>query len=174
MNLLDSNNPSITKPLWWSGFHVSCDEGIEKLNQYKTKLDVYTDTDSELSKSYEYTKLREDCKDDKKLTNFEAILSTYFTLNGLNKLSESNEIKLSVLLNKSINTNDKCNLQNSYFYKTELNIILEYCKKHNKKCKIYIHNLLDNCGNVKDTLKNYIKEIGGNEYINFNCVRYYL
>jgi hypothetical protein len=129
MTLLDSNEPSITKPLWWSGFNVSCDEGKKILNAHKQEVSGYTDTDSELSQCSEYTKLRNECSQDASLGNFEAILSTYFTLNGLTKLNSNTTtpIRLRVLLNKSIDITDLKRLQNSYFYITELNIILDYC-----------------------------------------------
>ena len=91
LKLLENTKEGV-RPLWWSGFDINNNDKDKKIiNNIKEECNLYTDTDtdSELSQTKEYTILREKCINhdikDKKLYNFEKLLSTFFTLSGIEK-----------------------------------------------------------------------------------------
>lgn len=146
-----------SKPLWWAGFNLS-DPKIKK--QFRNFIEInkyYTDCNtiiSELTDDPSYQELRSKCSGVQKLKNFETFVSKFFTIIALNKASENKDIlRLNLLLNKDANTGERPLIE-SYFYKVELEIISDFCIQNNKKCKIYIHNLRDNCGHIKNELIN--------------------
>jgi hypothetical protein len=192
MKLLDSNNPSLTRPLWWSGFNVRDQTIKEKFDNFKKTKSFYSDSDSKLnSDATHHTNMLEHCKTDDgnkriELINFEKISSTYFTINGLEKLKPPNTdkttppvLQLALLLNKGTNIDDSSRFQLSYFYVTELEIIVEYCIKNNYKCNIYIYNLQEYCGRIKELLRDRVNEIirdkkleNTPEHFRFICFKY--
>ena len=146
-----------SKPLWWAGFNLSDPKIKDQFRIFIINKKYYTDCNtiiSELTDNPSYQNLRSSCPGVQKLENFETFVSKFFTIIALNKASKNNKnntLTLNLLLNKDVNKG-KRPLIDSYFYKVELEIISDFCIENNKKCNIYIHNLRDNCGDIKKEL----------------------
>ena len=145
--LLDPLDMNLTKPLWWSTF----DFAQNFLNKFSTEDSLYTNVSTrfgDITNGGSFKNFKKDCKQNESLIN---IFSSFFTLNRND--SADTELKLTLLLNK-----DHV-FQHSYFYNTELEVILKYCLLNKKNCNIFISNLKNNCSNVVLILKERADQI---------------
>ena len=124
------------------------DEPIaQKFREVNKENNRYSDSDTYMKQlSDEYHRAQDVCQsneDSAYIGNYESVLSSYYTVNSLNKLKTTHKshLKLIVLLNKNTSYDapdgDIRLLEKSYFYTVELISIVKYCYTH-KMHNLYI------------------------------------
>lgn len=151
------SSPDISKnfPIWWSGFYVEDpvpeSNPIKDMRRTATELKGYSSLDTKLSiyALDEQNKMWSSCIDDPefKFGNFLSITYTKLAL-------RNNPKNIGLFLNK-----DDSDFLKSYFFQTEIDIIDEHYKVLDMHVNLYILNLKDNCSDIKQIIKEKVKNI---------------